>query len=163
MAINESSAAPVGMSAPGPAGVSTPAGTQEQSMTRLVSGILDDAQELVRQQFALMKHEIRKDLREAKEASLSLVAGGVLLGMGLVMFGFMLVYLIYWLISPGTAGSAAAPQLLWVCFLIVGCFFALCSLGLFYVGKRKIEAINPLPEETLTAARENLQWTTKPK
>jgi protein-S-isoprenylcysteine O-methyltransferase Ste14 len=125
----------------------------EQSLTRLVSGIVDDAQELMGQQLALLKHEIRKDLREAKEATLTLVMSGALMGIGLLLLGFMTVYLLNWL---------ASPQLpMWVCFSIVSCLLGLSGLLLYWRARQKLDALTPLPEDSMTAMKENLQWTTK--
>ena len=38
----------------------------EPSVTRLVTGIIDDAQELLREQIRLFKHEVRRDLKDAR-------------------------------------------------------------------------------------------------
>ena len=37
------------------------------SLTALVAGIVNDAQELLKQQVALLKHDVRQDIRQAKE------------------------------------------------------------------------------------------------
>jgi len=127
---------------------------QEQSVTRLVSGIVNDAQDLMRQQIALLKHEVRKDLREAKELSLSFLAGAVTCAVSTALCSFALVYLLYWVwpVIP-----------LWASFAIFGFLFGLAALILFYAAKQKLEEITPISDEAQQAIKENLQWTTKPK
>jgi cobalamin biosynthesis protein CobD/CbiB len=138
------------MTAPGSA---APA-NQEQSVTQLVSGIVDDAQVLLRQQIALLKHEVRKDLQEAKQLSLSFLAGGMACAVSTVLCSFALVYLLNWLwpVIP-----------LWAGFAIVGFVFAMAASILFYAAKQRLEEITPISDEAQQAIKENLQWTTKPK
>jgi len=123
----------------------------EPSMTRLVSGIIDDAQQLFKHQAELLKHDIRKDLNEAKEASLSIGVGAVLLGVGAVLLSFMLVHLLSWAVP-------AIP--LWGGFGIVGGVLAVVGGVVFYRGEEKLEHLNPLPEESAEGLKENLQWKT---
>jgi hypothetical protein len=128
-----------------------PAG--ETSVTSLVAGIVSDAQELLKQQVALLKHDIRSDIRHAKEALISLAVGGVIAALGVVLLSFMLVYLLFWLVP-------AIP--LWGCFGIVGAAVTIIGAILIYTGVRRFTESNPLQENTLEAMRENLQWTTRP-
>ena len=125
----------------------------DQSVTKLVAGIIDDAQDLLHQQIALLKFEIRKELKQAKETSVAFAGSAVLLAVGGLLLGFMLVYLLYW------AVGSALP--LWGCFCVVGSVFALVGLGLFFWGKQQLDELTPLPEESLDAMKENLQWKTK--
>jgi len=125
----------------------------EPSVAQLVTGIIDDANHLLHQQIALLKHEIRRELKQAKQTSIALAVSAVLIGVGGLLLGFMLVYLLDW---------AAGPALpLWGGFCIVGSVFALAALGLFFWGKEQLDEMTPLPEQSLKAMKENLQWTTK--
>jgi len=126
-------------------------GNQEASVTQLVSGIVDDAQELLRQQIALLKHEVRKDIRDAKQLSISFVAGAVIALLAGILWSFTLVYLLN-LVLP-----------LWASFAIIGALCALIAWGCFFFAKEKLEEITPLSEEAQQAIKENVQWTTKPK
>jgi len=125
-----------------------------ESVTTLVTGILADAQELVKQQFQLFKHELRSDLNKTKEASL-LLGVGVGLGLaGVLLLGLAAAYLLQWLI----------PTLpLWTCFGICGLMLVAGAAGLWYAGTLKFESINPVPEESVQALKENVQWITNPK
>jgi VIT1/CCC1 family predicted Fe2+/Mn2+ transporter len=115
------------------------------SMTSLVTGIINDAQELIKQQIHMLRHEIKEDFRKTKEATMSLAVGaGVCL--------LAVVYLLNW-----------AGLLLWVSYLIVGGVFLIVGGVLAYLGKKKFDSFNPLPDETAQALKENVEWITKPK
>jgi len=123
----------------------------DTSVTRLVSGIVDDTQRLLKQQGELLMADIRKDIREAKEVGISMIASGALLGSGGLLLLFMLVHLLSW----------AIPDLpLWGSFGIVGGVLAIAGGIVFYRGQEKLENLNPLPEQSAEALKENLQWKT---
>src|SRR5262249_56859778 len=83
----------------------------EPSVTALVTGMVNDAEELVKQEMALLKHEVKEDIRKTKEAVLSLA-----LGLGITLIGSLLLCLMLPLLL-----NWAVPDLpLWVCFGIVG-------------------------------------------
>jgi len=120
-------------------------------MSRLMSGIIDDTQRLLQQQTELLKHDIRKDLREAKEAGLAVGLAGAMLGGGGLLLLFMLVHFLSW----------QMPQLpLWGSFGIVGGILALAGGIVFLRAREKLTNLNPLPEETAEGLKENLQWKT---
>jgi len=54
----------------------------EPGVTKLVGGIIDDLQELLKAQLELFQAEIEDDLRQTKEASMLLAAGGLVLLLG---------------------------------------------------------------------------------
>jgi len=128
----------------------------EPSVTSLVSGIIHDVQELMRQQLALFKEEITNDFHKAKEVAIS-VAISWALGLGAVVVGtgmllLMLVHLLHW-----------ATQLpLWGCYGLVGAAALALGTGLLYAGKKKLETLHPLPEQSVQALKENVQCLTNP-
>lgn len=129
-----------------------PAGNE--SVTGLVTGIIHDAQELFKQQIALLKHEVREDVRRTAVASLALAAGALVLALGALLLVVMLPLLLSYLV----------PTLpLWASFGIVGGAIAVVGLVLLYAGKKKFDSFNPLPDETAEALKENVQWIMKPK
>jgi hypothetical protein len=127
---------------------------QEASVTSLVSGIIKDAQDLLKQQFELLKHEVREDIRKTRDASLVM---GIGIGCGLVgaiLLGLMLAHLLAW----------AVPTLpLWVCYGICGVVVAGIGGLCWYLGIQQLETVNPLPKETTQTLKENIQWITNPK
>jgi len=126
----------------------------EASVTSLVTGILSDTQELFKQQFELLKHEVRDDFRKTKEGGLTVAAAGGLGLVGAILLVQMLVYLTQWLV----------PELaLWVCFGIWGALMSITAAVLFFIGKTTLDTIDPVPEKTAQALKENVQWLTNPK
>ena len=126
----------------------------EPSLTGLVTGIINDAQDLLKQQIALFKQEIKDDVRKTKEAVVSLSAGLGILLVGGLLWCLMLVHLVNW----------AFPSLpLWCCYGLVGLVFVACGGALLYAGKKRFESFNPLPEQSVEALKENVQWIMKPK
>jgi uncharacterized membrane protein YgdD (TMEM256/DUF423 family) len=120
----------------------------------LVSGIVDDAQELLKQQIALLKHEVRTDIRNALMASAFLAVGAVISLFGGLLLFFMVPYLINYL----------APSIpIWVCFAIVGGVVLLIGLVMLGIGREKLRSSALLPKESIASFKENLEWTTKPK
>jgi hypothetical protein len=126
----------------------------EPGVAHLVGGIFEDAQQLMIQQADLLKADIRKDLRDAREAGFHLGVGGVLLGVGGVLLLFMVVHFL----------SGMWPELpLWGSFGLVGGLLALAGGIVFYRGQEQLDKIDPLPEVSVQAMKENLQWKTNPK
>ncbi|OAI50618.1 hypothetical protein AYO44_17625 [Planctomycetaceae bacterium SCGC AG-212-F19] len=125
----------------------------ETSLTTLVSGIVTDAQELLKQQVALLKHDIRSEIRQTKEAVTALAVGGAIAALGAILLAFMVVHLLFWLVP-------AVP--LWGWFAIVGAAVTVAGVILIYAGVRRFSEFHPLPENTVAALRENLRWTTRP-
>jgi hypothetical protein len=124
----------------------------EPSLTAVVTGIVGDLQELIKQQLALFKAELKQDLHKTKEASISLVCGAVLLLLGSVLLCFTAVHLLEWAFRPHLE--------LWACYLIVGGVVAAIGGGLTYyawTGFRSVTA-----KQSVQSIEENLEWKTKP-
>lgn len=122
-------------------------------MTALVSGIIHDAEELIKQQVTLLKHDVRTEIRQTKEAVTSLALGAAILGLGAVLLSFTLVYLLSWLVPT-------VP--LWVWFLVFGLVEAAVGGVLVYAGVRQVSELRAVPDNSVQALRENLRWTTRP-
>ena len=121
------------------------------SVTGLVTGIVNDTQELIKQHLELFRTEVKEDFTKTKQAVIPLVIGVVVMGVGALLVCFTLVYLLEW---------AARPRLeLWVCYAIVSGLFVLGGGILIYAGKKKFDSFNPLPDQTI----KEIQWTIKPK
>lgn len=118
------------------------------SLTSLVSGIIDDAQRLIRQEFTLAKTEVKEELNKAKSAAASFGAAAVVAVLAVILLSFMVVYLLNWLTGLE----------LWGCYGIVGAVYLFVALILFYTGKNKAEQIHVVPRQTVETMRENVQW-----
>jgi peptidoglycan/LPS O-acetylase OafA/YrhL len=125
----------------------------DQNLSTLVTGILNDAQLLFRQQVDMVRHEVREDFRKTKEAAVPLAIGAYLALLGVALLSVTLALMLDTFTTLDT----------WACFAIVGGVVALAGGGLFYAGKQKFASFNPLPDESAKALQENLEWKTRPK
>ena len=95
--------------------------SSEPTLTATVSGIVNDFQELVKQQMALFKAEVAADLHKTREGGTFLACGAGTIFVGGALLCFAVVYLLAW----------AAPTLpLWACYLIVGGTATAVGVGL---------------------------------
>lgn len=124
------------------------------SMTQLVAGIINDAEALTRQQFALFKAEIREDLTKTKEAAVSLGLAAGLGVLAVVLLSFGVVHLLYWAMPTIPLGG-------W--FAICGGVLAAVAGAFYYAGRKKFESFNPLPDQSVQELRENVQWIMHPR
>ena len=123
--------------------------------TELVSGIITDAQDLIKQQMALFRSEVREDFQKTKEAALLLMGGLAVVQIAAIVLCLMLAHLLH--------ASAPATLPLWACFGIVGGALALLGGGLTMMAKSKFSSFNPLPDQSAQAVKENVRWMTNPK
>src|SRR5262245_61952913 len=121
----------------------------EPRLTEIISGIVDDAQELVKQQLALFKTEVKDDIRKTKEAAIALASGLAVGAVGILFLLLAVVHLLAW-------AFPAMP--LWCCYGLVGVVLAAAGGVLVWEGKRRFESFNPLPEQSAEALKENVQW-----
>jgi len=131
--------------------VSPPA--EGPSVTGLVSDILSDAQELVKQQVALVRAEIKADFRRTVQAALLLAVGAGVLIPAVFLLCNMLVYVLHEL--------AGLP--LWGSYGLVGGVFTLLGAALILIGVQRFRSFNPLPDQSVAAFKENVRWMTNPK
>jgi len=123
----------------------------EPSLTSLVSGIMNDAQELVKQQFQLFKTELREDTVRVKDGAIAVAAGlGVSL-LGLFLLALALAHLLQW----------ATGWPVWCCEGLTALVFLAIGASLFWAAKQKFA--RAFPEQSVQALRENVQWITRPK
>jgi Putative Actinobacterial Holin-X, holin superfamily III len=120
----------------------------ELSLAQLLTGIVNDAKELMRQELALAKHEIREDLRKTTTAMLSLGIGIGVAAIGGLLLILMLVHLL----------NALAGLPLWACYGIVGGLFLIMGGVLLLIAKNTIARIDVMPPQTVETMQENAQW-----
>jgi len=126
----------------------------DTSVTGLVKGIIDDLQHLTKQQFALIKQEVKEDMTRTGHASLPMLMGVGILFIGTLLLGITLAELLRW----------AIPQLpSWAAYAIVTAVLIGTGLALFFVGLKKFQTFNPLPDRSLEALKENVECLTNPK
>jgi len=135
--------------------------TSEPGFGTLVRQIVDDIGDLVKQQIQFARAEIRSDLRKSKEACTLLALGAGSAFVSVLFFGFTMVHLLHWLTAP--AGTDVSRLPLWGCHAIVTGLFLVAGAGLLMVGKKKFDSFNPLPNQTVQTAKENVEWITNSK
>ena len=123
----------------------------EATATQLVKGIVADAQQLIQQQFAMFRQEVRDDLRKSKEAALALGVGAGITLAGGVLLLLMVPLLLHWAV-PGLP--------LWACCGIVGGALAVLGGTLVHASAKKFDSFHPLSDQSVEAMKGNLQWTT---
>src|SRR5262245_17611451 len=94
--------------------------TGEPSVAALLGGIINDARDLLLQEFTMAKLEMQDELRKTKTAAVSLGIGIGVAGLGGILLAFMLVHLLQ--------NLTELP--LWGCYGIVGGVFGLVG-GIF--------------------------------
>jgi len=124
-----------------------------QTVTGLVSGIVNDAQELIRQQLAMARAEVRADVRRSLQAGALLAVGAVVLVPAAILLCNMLVYALH-----EQAGFSR-----WASYGIVGGVTVLIGGALVAAGIGRFRSFNPLPDQTVEAFKENVRWMTNPK
>jgi Putative Actinobacterial Holin-X, holin superfamily III len=142
-----------------PAVESIPNGVHaDPSLTATLKGILDDAVELGKQQIAMLRAEIRADIRKLLAAVIPLTCGVAPLLLGGLMLCFTLVHLIHWLTTPAGQSLDAANIPLWGCYAIVAGAFLLVGGTLLGIGIYRLKTMPTLGGESAKALEENIQW-----
>jgi hypothetical protein len=125
----------------------------EPSVTALVTGIVNDIQDLLVQQLNLFKAEIQSDLVKSREAAIPMFIGLGISTVGAGLLFLMLVHLLQWV----------TEWPLWACHGLIGGGLAVVGGALFFAGKKKFESFNPLPAESVQALKENVRCLMNPK
>jgi len=119
----------------------------EPSLAALIGGIINDARDLLLQEFTMAKLEVQDELRKTKAAVISLGIGIGIAAVGGLLLLLMLVHLLH----------ALTPIPLWGCYGIVGGVLVLAGLLVLYSGKKAVEEIEVVPE-TVETLKENAKW-----
>jgi hypothetical protein len=120
----------------------------EPSLASLISGIINDAKDLLLHEFTMAKLEVQNELRKTKAAAVSLGVGVGVTAVGGVLLLPMLVHLLH----------ALTNLPLWGCYGIVGGVLVVAGLIILSTGKKTAEQIEVVPQETVETMKENAQW-----
>lgn len=107
------------------------------SVGQLMGDISRDLSRLMRQELELAKAELKQ------EASKAAKGAGMLGGAGFAG------YLLLLFLSLALAWALSAPVGAGWAHLIVGALWGLVALGLFAVGRKKLQQVHPKPEQTV--------------
>jgi len=108
---------------------------------------------LIREQLHLFQVELKNDLKRTSNASISLIVGGVLAGMGGFLLFVMVALLLHW--------AWPASVSLWGAFGIVSGVLLVAGGACLLYGKTQFDAFNPLPDKSVEGLKETVQWKTK--
>lgn len=111
----------------------------EPSWASLLTGIADEAKELLLQEVALTKLEIRYELIKARSAAISLGIAIGIIAIGSMLLALMLVH--------GLAAQSAVP--LWGCYGIVGGVIAAIGAGALVFAKSRAVKLDVTPHRSL--------------
>lgn len=121
----------------------------EPDFTQLVEGIIEDGQRLIRQEFELLRGEVREEIAHAKSAAVSAGAGVGLLALGGALGVEMLVH--------GLHAGTGLP--LWACYGLVGGAAGAAGVALLGQARRQAAGVHlGLPPQTAASLSENLAW-----
>ena len=123
------------------------------TITELVSGIMNDAQKLARQQIDMLKAEFKEDLARTKRATEFGGLGVVLMTVGGLTLVAFLVELLH----------EQAGFKMWSSCLIIGGILLAGGIAAAMAARNLFESFNPLPDKSFNALQENLTWKTQPQ
>lgn len=129
----------------------TTPGPAPQSMAGLVSGIINDAQTLLRQQAEMLKSEVREDFKRSKRAAEFGAIAVVCLTVGALGVITAIAYLLH----------EQFGFKMWASWGIVSVAFLAVGGTLGWLSYNLLERFNPLPDKTFNALKENVTWQTK--
>jgi hypothetical protein len=138
-----------------------PRSTAESNTTSLLSGIISDFGDLIKQEIRFAQAEFKSDLSKTREAATSLGIGVGVASLSGLLLAWMLVHLLHWATSPTDLDPARLP--LWACFGIVGAVFGAVGAGLIMASLKKFQSFNPLPDKTAQTLKENVTWIANSK
>jgi hypothetical protein len=120
------------------------------NLAELVSGIVDDAQEVIKQQLNLFQAELKTTVRNNS---------GVAIGLG-VGFGTLLVAAITVAFAVAYGMASAWQMPLWGAFAIVGGILLIAAAALAWWTWSQFSAINLTAADKPEGLKETNQWTT---
>ena len=122
-----------------------------ESITGLVRGILMDLRQLIREEVALARVEIREQAGRAKLAAISLGAAAIALAFGGT---FLLIA-----IAVGIADLLNWP--VWSGFLLLALLLGIAGMVMLATGRRRLRTVHAVPEQTVETLKENSEWIAK--
>lgn len=119
---------------------------ENQSVGDLLGKVTTDLSTLMRQEVELAKVEIKEEATKAGKASGMLAGAGAV---GYLVLVFLALALMFALDAVMPTGWAA---------LITAVVLGVIAGILFVLGKKKLQQVNPKPEQTVETLKEDVQW-----
>ena len=122
-----------------------------ESIGGLLRGILMDVRTLIREEIALARVELKEQAGRARAAAVSFAIAAVALACG----GLLL------LIALATGIADLLDWPVWSGFLIVAVLLSVVGLVTLSSGRRQLQRVHAVPEETVSTLKENSEWIAK--
>lgn len=119
---------------------------EDASLGDLFSRLTADLSKLVRSEVELAKVEIKETVDAARTAGISIGVAGLLGLMAFVMLSFAAAWGLSEVVPEGVA------------FLIVGGAYGVVALALLAIGRQRLKAVKPVPEQTVETVKEDVAW-----
>lgn len=129
-----------------------PVDQPDVSVGDLVGRLTDDFGSIVQSHIKLAKEEITAEVKKAGR-------GAGMLG-GSALAGWIAALLLSFALAWGLAEFFDEP---WLGFLIVGLIWGGAAAWLFLSGRRQLQEVEPLPEQTIEELKEDQKWLTEQK
>jgi hypothetical protein len=120
----------------------------ERSLGELFGEMSGELSTLIRKEMELARVELKDEARQAGKA-------GGMLGVG-AFTGYMAVVLLSF--AAAWALSDALDNQPWAGFLILGALFGIAAAVLVQNGRKKLQEISLVPEQTVETLKEDMQW-----
>ncbi|MEJ7629954.1 MAG: phage holin family protein [Nocardioidaceae bacterium] len=120
--------------------------SEDRSLGSLVSSLSGDMSKLMRQELTLAKAELREEAKEAGKAA-GMLGGAAFAGW---MTAIFLSVTLMWLLWKAMDLTLAA--------LVVALLWGVAAAVLGLAGKKKLQGLNPKPEQTIDSLKEDAQW-----
>ncbi|GAA2216318.1 phage holin family protein [Nonomuraea monospora] len=124
----------------------TPTPASKPSLGDLVGDLGSDLSKLFRQEVELAKTEIREEATKAGKAA-GMFGGAGFAGWMTALF--LSLALVWGLDAAIDAGWAA---------LIVAVLWGVTAAVMFVMGRKRLQTVSPVPEETVKTLKEDVQW-----
>ena len=129
-----------------------PVDEPELSIGELVGRLTSDFGELVQNHVQLAKEEITVEVKQAGRGA-GLMGGSALSGwIALMLFSFALAW-----------GLGEIWDNVWLGFLVVGLLWAFVAGALFMNGRRQLQDVEPVPQQTMEELEEDKRWLSEQK
>ncbi len=125
------------------------AGEGGESLGSLVTGIVEDLQNIVRGEVQLAKTELKEDITKLG-AGAGMLAGGAIVG--IVGFSFLML---------GVTHLLNKVMRMWMAAGLVGLVLLIIAAILAMVGRNQLSAANLKPEQTIESVKEDKEWASR--